>query len=290
MSLAPIILFVYNRPWHTQQTVEALQKNELAAESDLFIFADGPKTDASEECLDKIKKVRQYIHTIDGFKSITIKEAISNIGLDTSVIRGVSQILLNYKYAIVLEDDIVTHSLFLKYMNDCLVKYHNEPIIYMISGFSCNINLPSCYRKYLYLIHRPSSWGWGIWNDRWEKIEWDKSKYSFKNFTQRQKNLFCRGGNDLFRMFSFFYEKDIMPWDLRFAYTMYNNNALCIYPRYSFVNNIGFDNSGEHCGYMDTKVFTAPTPESYNTSDLPKRLFFNPFVEYRYRQFLKKHQ
>jgi hypothetical protein len=25
-ELAPIVLFVYNRPWHTQQTIEALQK------------------------------------------------------------------------------------------------------------------------------------------------------------------------------------------------------------------------------------------------------------------------
>jgi len=30
MNLAPIVLFVYNRPDHTRQTVEALQKNELA--------------------------------------------------------------------------------------------------------------------------------------------------------------------------------------------------------------------------------------------------------------------
>lgn len=41
MRLAPILLFVYNRPWHTMQTVEALQRNELAAEFGvlgLFIF------------------------------------------------------------------------------------------------------------------------------------------------------------------------------------------------------------------------------------------------------------
>jgi len=37
-NLSPIVLFVYNRPWHTRQTVEALQKNELAEESELFIF------------------------------------------------------------------------------------------------------------------------------------------------------------------------------------------------------------------------------------------------------------
>ncbi len=32
-KLAPIVLFVYNRPWHTKQTIEALQKNELASEN-----------------------------------------------------------------------------------------------------------------------------------------------------------------------------------------------------------------------------------------------------------------
>ena len=30
MKLAPIALFVYNRPVHTRRTVEALLKNELA--------------------------------------------------------------------------------------------------------------------------------------------------------------------------------------------------------------------------------------------------------------------
>ena len=42
-DLAPIILFVYNRPWHTKQTVEALQKNELAKGSELFIYSDEAK-------------------------------------------------------------------------------------------------------------------------------------------------------------------------------------------------------------------------------------------------------
>ena len=44
-TLAPIILFVYNRPWHTRKTIEALQKNELADQSDLIIYSDAPKND-----------------------------------------------------------------------------------------------------------------------------------------------------------------------------------------------------------------------------------------------------
>ena len=49
MALAPIALFVYNRPDHTRRTLEALSRNELADQSHLFIFADGPKQNVSED-------------------------------------------------------------------------------------------------------------------------------------------------------------------------------------------------------------------------------------------------
>lgn len=71
MTLAPIVLFVYNRPWHTKQTVEALQKNEFAKENELFIFSDAAKNENTEQ---KVNEVREYIKTIDGFKKVTIIE------------------------------------------------------------------------------------------------------------------------------------------------------------------------------------------------------------------------
>jgi len=45
-TLTPIALFVYNRPAHTRQTVEALQKDKLATESGLVVFTDANKSDA----------------------------------------------------------------------------------------------------------------------------------------------------------------------------------------------------------------------------------------------------
>jgi hypothetical protein len=45
-ELAPIALFVYNRPEHTQKTIDALRQNDLASGSDLFIFSDGAKNEA----------------------------------------------------------------------------------------------------------------------------------------------------------------------------------------------------------------------------------------------------
>ena len=67
-NLSPIILFVYNRPWHTQQTIEALQKNELASESDLIIYSDEAKTENEQENVDK---VRLYINKINKFRKVT---------------------------------------------------------------------------------------------------------------------------------------------------------------------------------------------------------------------------
>jgi len=40
LDLAPIMLFVYNRPGHMKQTIEALQQNELARNSKLFNYSD----------------------------------------------------------------------------------------------------------------------------------------------------------------------------------------------------------------------------------------------------------
>ena len=82
MKYAPIILFVYNRQSHTEQTVESLKKNKYALESDLFIFSDGAKTDNDF----KVKEVRDYLKTITGFSSVTITERDKNLGLANSII------------------------------------------------------------------------------------------------------------------------------------------------------------------------------------------------------------
>ncbi len=134
-KLAPIVLFTYNRPWHTQQTVEALQKNKLASESELFIYSDCWKDDISKE---KVCEVRNYLKTITGFKSIKIIEQIKNKGLANSIIDGVTEIVNQYGTIIVLEDDLITGQYFLSYMNNALSKYKNDNKIHSISGFNYN--------------------------------------------------------------------------------------------------------------------------------------------------------
>ena len=60
-KLAPIALFVYNRPQHTERTLKFLQENDLAAKSDLFIFSDGPKTEAEKKNVSAVRKIIQQV-------------------------------------------------------------------------------------------------------------------------------------------------------------------------------------------------------------------------------------
>ena len=83
--VAPIVLFVFNRAKLTHQTVEALLKNKEAEETVLYVFADGAKPNATVEQRKKVEEVREYIHTIKGFKDVVIEEAAQNKGLANSV-------------------------------------------------------------------------------------------------------------------------------------------------------------------------------------------------------------
>ena len=77
-KLAPITLFTYNRPWHTRQTIKYLSNNQLARDSILYVYSDGP---GDKEAENGVKEVRQFLSTISGFKDVIIIERSNNFGL-----------------------------------------------------------------------------------------------------------------------------------------------------------------------------------------------------------------
>lgn len=113
-ELAPIVLFVCNRLEHTRRTLSVLAANPLAAESDLTIYADGPK---KPEHQGSVHAVRHLLRTASGFKSIEIVEREANLGLANSIISGVSEVCAASGRAIVVEDDLIVSPDFLTFLN-----------------------------------------------------------------------------------------------------------------------------------------------------------------------------
>lgn len=245
MTLAPIVLFVYNRPWHTQQTIEALEKNELARESELFIYSDAAKN-ASDSA--QVTKVREYIRSINGFKKITIIERKKNWGLANSIIDGVTTIVNQYGKIIVLEDDLVTSSHFLKFMNTSLLMYENEINVACIHGYIYPIkDLPETF-----FIRGADCWGWATWKDKWAIFEPDGQKLLDE---LKQKNLSKEADFSNTTNYSQMLKDQILgnnnSWAVRWYISAFLKEMLCLYPGKSYVQNIGTDDSGTHCGVTD---------------------------------------
>lgn len=244
-NLAPVVLFVYNRPYHTQQTTEFLQRNDLAKQSKLFIFSDGPK---DEEDRKRVEEVRAYLRTINGFKNITITERENNLGLANSIITGVTEVIDKFGKVIVMEDDLISSPNFLSFMNGALDFYKDDKRIFSVTGLNYPIEMPKTYNHDVYLAYRESSWGWGTWKDRWDKADWEVEDFSEFLKDKRAQKLFNRGGDDLTNMLIAQMKGEIDSWAIRWCYAHFKNNAFCLYPVVSKIQNIGTDGSGTHCG------------------------------------------
>ena len=241
--LAPICLFTYNRLHETIQTVEALQANYLAKESDLIIFSDGGKNEVAQT---KVDAVRQYIKTISGFKSIVIIESKQNKGLANSVIEGVSTVLQKYGKIIVLEDDLITSPNFLSFMNDALNFYEEKQKIFSISGYSFDLSSLKSYSKDYYLGYRASSWGWATWLDRWESIDWGAKNYKKVLYNPYQHIKFMRGGSDMPLMLWRQMNGKLDSWAIRWCLQQFLDDKLTVFPTKSKIKSVGFGVDATH--------------------------------------------
>ena len=99
------MLFVYNRPEHLKQNDGDTSKQHTRCQSELYIYSDAARKDTDEAA---VAEVRNYIHKITGFKSITLIEREKNWGLARNIIDGVTTQVNRFGRVIVMEDDLIT--------------------------------------------------------------------------------------------------------------------------------------------------------------------------------------
>jgi len=273
-DLAPIVLFVYNRPWHTEQTLNSLRKNPLAKESVLYVFADGPKENATPEDRLKIIETRAVLRKKDWCKEIIIIEGDINKGLATSVIKGVTEIVNKHGKIVVLEDDLVLAPTFLEFMNDGLNLYQDKQNIYSINGYM----FPFYYKEEkTVLLPYTSTWGWATWSSKWKAFRNDMqdknmletnpflaSKFNLANY--RYTDMLNYGNNS---------------WGIKWYFAIFIRNGLNVFPSKSLVSNIGFDGSGENCVVeeIEGKLQIASGVRVSDESEIDLK-FYNAFINF----------
>lgn len=270
MNLAPIVLFVYNRPEHLKKTIYSLCKNIYASESELIIFSDGHK---DNEDAKKVAQVREYLKTIKGFKKIRIIEYPQNLGTGNGIINGINEAFSQHDKIIVLEDDMITSKYFLKFMNEALDFYKDEDRVVSINGYTYPVkyDLPE-----VFFLRGARCWGWASWRRGWDLFEKDGQKLLDRIKAEKLEydfniNNSCPGVQTL---------KDQIngkndSWAVRWLAATFLENKLSVYPGRSLVKNIGFDYSGTHCTPVyELNVKLSDTPILINSVPIEE----NPLI------------
>lgn len=253
-KLSPIALFVYNRPSHTLKTIESLKNNRLSNQSVLYVFADGPKINASTDDLAKIKETREIIRKQKWCKEVVIEESADNKGLADSIVNGVTKVINKHGKVVVLEDDLETSPHFLDYMNDALNFYKDEGKVMHISGYMFPVKekLPPTF-----FYNTASCWGWATWKRAWDYFEPDarllKEKIEKSGLV---KKFNIEGTYGFMSQLDRNVRGTAKTWAVKWYASIFLNNGLSLHPYPSLVNNIGHDGTGEH--YLKSDKYNWP--------------------------------
>lgn len=268
-SLAPIVIFGYNRPDHLERTLSTLAAADLAGQSDLKVFCDGPKPNADPARVEAVRRLANDPKWRALFKSVSVSAAEANQGLARSIIGGVSTVLESADRVIVLEDDLLVSRDFLRFMNDCLDFYRDNQKVGSVTAFCPLDTLPPGYPHDVIAVPRNSSQGWGIWADRWREIDWNARAAARVWSDPVLRARFDSAGNDRANRLRQQLVGKIDSWSIRFGLWQIVTNRHTIYPVHNRIINIGYDGSGVHSGVGQPKNATMATlPDEIRLADV----------------------
>jgi hypothetical protein len=261
---AALAVFAYRRPDHLRATLQSLKANAEAGHTHLVIFSDGPKDDAHSSA---VAAVRELISQIEGFATVESVLREQNLGLARSIVEGVARVLGAHQRVIVIEDDLVVSPFFLRYMNEALDRYANEPRVASIHGYCypTGETLPETF-----FLRGADCWGWATWRRAWAHFNPDGAALLQ---ALRERGLERRFDLDGAYPYTRMLEDQIAgrndSWAVRWHASCFLDDMLTLFPGRSLVHNIGNDASGTHSGA--TAAF-AQTVASEPVQVLPQAL------------------
>ena len=278
-SLAPIALFVYNRPEHTRRTLNYLKKNLLADESRLYIFSDAPKT---EDDKPRVEQVRVLLRSVEGFKAVKVTERRDNLGLSRSIISGVTQLVDEYGKVIVFEDDLLSSPYTLQYFNEALTHYENEEKVMHIGAYMYNLaakNLPETF-----FFRAATSWGWATWARAWKHFNPDADQLISRFDSKMISQFSIEGTMNFWKQLQQFKAGKNDSWAIRWYASIFLKGGLTLNPSASLIHNIGNDGTGVHSNKENmyaVKIAEQPVTQ------FPAEIRENEQVYQVIKQFLK---
>jgi hypothetical protein len=175
------------------------------------------------------------------------------------VVEGVTQVLAERGRVIVLEDDLELSPHFLRFMNEALLLYRNDPRVASVHGYVYPTaeTLPETF-----FLRGADCWGWATWSRAWQHYQPNGALLLAQLKARRLSRAFDYDGN---YPFTWMLDQQVKghndSWAVRWHASCYVDELLTLYPARSLVRNIGNDASGTHGENSDDfAVSLSPTP------------------------------
>ena len=238
ISKIVIGVFCYSRANKLKRCIGSLLKNPECKDLDVIFFSDGFK---GEHDRAGVLETRDYINSITGFRTVIKHFRERNLSTGPNFQQGLTFLCKNYDTFIIVEDDLLVSSNYIKFLMDALIFYQEKKSVFCISAYIYPIDLDQ-YSYDTIIYKRFCSYGWAGWANRFEGVIWDHDKlqHLIDNSPGFLKRLNAEG-YDLGRMIKKQISGKISTWDVQLQVHVAENRLKVVYPVISKVNNIGFD-------------------------------------------------
>lgn len=254
-----VVLFLYERELNIKQ-INALNR--------LFDIIDGEKTvyidksnKQSQE--DIINKTKEYLNRQD----IEYVFRGSNYGIQKNIIEGISDLALNNKYVLVIEDDIVFEEnidVYIDLINNYIFDRKENDVQLSLWSFMRSNEL------FLFRSNHAHCWGWIVESDRWLKFRnlFDSkqkkilSEISFKSYLELTSNL--SNYSQAFQITRNLLDKK-KSWGIYWSVFVIENNYKIITPSFPLILNRGLE-QGENY-----KTYKKYSYDDYTLADIKER-------------------
>lgn len=154
-DVAVMILF-FNRP---EPLARVFAEVRRARPSQLFLYQDGPRSEAD---MPGIEACRKVVADIDWQCAVHRNYQTENAGCDPSNFRAQRWALATVDRCIFLEDDSIPAQSFFPFCKELLDRYADDPRIMMISGHNTEETWTRSPYDYLF-TDTMNIWGWASW-------------------------------------------------------------------------------------------------------------------------------
>ncbi len=238
----PVALFVFNRPEHTRQVLQALA---LVRPSTLLVVADGPRSDHPDDIV-LCAQVREAVDNLPWQCEVKRNISDRNMGCRLRVSSGLDWVFGMVDEAIILEDDTVPDPSFFPFCEEMLQRHRNDGRVQLVRGSSLlptNYSLTSSY----YFSKWYGIWGWASWSRAWERYDLEMKAWPVLGRSWLRDYL---KDPEMTQVFAYLFDEmkasRINSWEFPLFFNGWLHDAVAVAPSCNLIRNIGFGPEATH--------------------------------------------